>query len=250
MQKNASTDAELSFFCEDPHYAVDVNCLDETSAGTCDIDVEKILLSMCKDDADTETASPCKKAKIQASNRACAKQSRDADRMLVELLLVELNRITETFENYASYIGQLKCHAQVAECSRDLDLRCLTHKTKILHLQKPDDSRSMPTLLGKTTKERNRIHAENSRRKKNNYLQDLLIERDASMKTLNEVIKYTTNLESSCTVLIDFYEISQTFMELMQVQQRLFERTCTHTRQQETLKSRLAFREVFRTNFR
>jgi hypothetical protein len=106
-------------------------------------------------------------------------------------------------------------------------------------------------LFDKTTKERNRIHAEKSRYKKRKFLQDVMDERDACLITLNEVTKYTTTLEGSCSLLNDFNESGDAFMQLVQVRQRLFQRACTHTQQRETLKSILSFRMAHRrSNFR
>jgi len=241
----------MSFFCENLQYAVDANSADRTlPAETDGVHVENILLSMWNIDADKPTKSANTKQNTQARNRVSVKESRDADRMFVELLLVELNDITDTFEGYATYIGQVKCHVPDAECSRDLELRCLAHKENIQKLQTPEVRTSMQTLFGKTRLERNRIHAGTSRRRKSQLIHDVIRERDASLITLQELRQYTTTLESSCSVLNDFDETGDAFMQLAQARQRLFQLSCTHTQQQKTLTSRLSFRQFYRLNFR
>lgn len=240
----------MPFFCENLQYDVDAISPDGTDAETFSAHVENILLSMCNIDADKPTKSANTKQNTQARNRMFAQEARDADRMFLELLLVELNDIIDTFESYVTYIGQVKCHAPGAECSRALELRCLAHKENIQRLQTPEVCTSMKTLFGKTNKERNRIHAGKSRCKKRQLLQDVIHERDASLITLKEVMQYTTTLESSCSLLNDFDETGDAFMQLTQARQRLFQLTCTHTQQQKTLKSRLSFRGLYRLNFR
>lgn len=241
----------MPFFCEDKQYTCDADTTDATShAETCNAHIEKILLSMYDFDADTQSKPINKKEAFQARNRACAQQARDADRIFTELLFEELNNITETFELYATYIGQLKGHVAAAECRRDLELRCATHKRNIEQLQKHEVCNSPHTLIGMTTRDRNRIHAEQSRYRKNKFLQEMTDERDASLITLEDVKKYTTALESSCTLLTNFDETGDDFMELALFRQKLFQRACTHTQQQETLKSRLLFRVVYRSSFR
>lgn len=251
MQEDMHRNEYVPFFCENTLYTCDVDTTDRTShAETCDVDIEKILLSMYDFDADAQTKPVNRKEAFQARNRACAQQARDADRIFTELLFEELSNITETFEIYATYIGQLKGHVTAAECSRDLELRCATHKRNIERLQKHEVCNSAHTLIGMTTKERNRIHAEQSRYRKNKFLQEMTDERDASLITLGEVMKYTTALESSCSLLTNFDETGHDFMELTLVRQSLFQRTCKHTQQQETLKSRLLYRVVYRSSFR
>lgn len=251
------------FFCGNEQYTDDVNFTDgKAHEDTCDVDVEpvvvreavdveQILLSMCN--ADTQTNHANRKEIVRAKNRVFAQEARDADRMFIELLLVELSNIAETFEMYATYIAQLKSHATAAECGRELERRCFEHKQNIQKLQTcGDDSsraqrRSRPT---KTRKERNRESAEMSRYRKSKFVDDVMRERDASLITLRDVMKYTATLESSCSLLNDFYETGHDFIQLIQVRQRLFQRTCTHTQQCETLKSRLSFRVMYRSSFR
>jgi hypothetical protein len=269
MQEAMDVNEQLLFLYENLQYTVDVSYQDGTShEETCDDDVEKILRSVCDFDEDTcdvdveeillsmrnfdDTATKPEdmKEKYRVKNRESAQRARDADRMFAELLLAELQNITETFETYATYIGQLKCHVEAAECSRGLELQCVMHKTNIQQLQKHEVCHSPPKLVGITTKERNRIHAEKSRCKKNKFLQDITDERDACLVTLNKVIEYTTGLESSCSLLNDFNDTGDAFMQLIQIRQKLFQRTCTHTQQLKTLKSRVSFRVVYRSNFR
>ena len=269
MQEDMDVNEQLLLFYENLQCTVDASYQDGTAheetcdvdvdkillslcdfdEKTCDVDVEKILLSMCDFD-DTATTPANRKEKCQAKNRACAQRARDADRKFAELLLAELENITETFETYATYIGHLKCHVEAAECSRDVELRCAMHKTNIQKLQKHEVCHSPPKLIGISTKERNRIHAEKSRYKKMKFLQDITDERDACLITLSRVIEYTTGLESSCSLLNDFNDTGDAFMQLIQIRQKLFQRTCTHTQQHKTLKSRVSFRVVYRSNFR
>ena len=216
----------------------------------CDADVENILLSMYDFDAGTQTKPANKREMARARNRACAQHARDADRLFTELLFEELSDIAETFDIYATYIGQLKSHATAAECGRDLELRCVTHKRNMEQLQKHEVCISPHTLIGVSAKERNRIHAETSRHRKNKFVEDVIQERDASMITLRDVMKYTATLENSCSILNNFFETGHDLIQLIQVRQRLFQRTCTHTQQHETLKSRLTFRGLYRSSFR
>lgn len=251
MQEDTNTNALLWCFAGN----VDNDC--QHSDGTshefvdiCDVDIENILLSMHPCDADKQAKPLNKKDALRARNRASAQRARDADRMYAQLMLVELHDMIETFDLYSAYIGQLKCQVEAAACSRDIELLCSSHKTNIQQLQKHQTCRSMQTLFDMTTKERNRIHADKSRFKKLKFLEDLTNERDACLNTLNEVIKYTRVLESSCSLLNDFEVIGDAFLQLVQVRQKLFQRTCTHTQQHETLKSYLSFRVVYRSNFR
>jgi hypothetical protein len=253
MQVDAYVNELLWCFTDNVEYKTDCKHSDGMShemVDMCDIDVENILLSMYDGEPNTQAKPLSKKETMQAKNRACAQRARDADRRFTELMFSELNDITETFDMYSAYIDLLKCHAETVACSRDLELLCLSHKKTIQQLKKHEPCNSMQTLFGMTSKERNRIHAETSRKRKSKLLQDLTHERNACMITLNAVMKYTTALEGSCSVLNNFDETGHAFMELALVRQRLFQRTCTHTQQYETLDSRLSFRMVYASNFR
>lgn len=251
MQEDMHRNEDLWFFCENKQYTVGVNCADGKShEGIRDVDVENILLCMFDFDADTQTKPANKKETARSRNRACAQLARDADRLFTELLFEELNNITETFEIYATYIGQLKSYTTAAECGRDLELRCATHKRNMEQLQKHEVCNSPHTLTGISTKERNRIHAETSRDRKSKFVDDVIHERDASLITLRDVMTYTAALEGSCSILNNFDETGHDLLQLILVRQRLFQRTCTHTQQHETLQSRLSFRVVYRSSFR
>lgn len=250
MQEAMDVNEQLLFLYDNLQYTVDVCYQGGISPEeTYNDDVEQILLSMCDFD-DTETKPQNMKDKHRVKNRESAQRARDADRMFVELLLGELQNITETFETYSLYIEQLKCHVETAECNSGLERQCVMHKTKIQQLQTREVSNSPRKLVGITTKERNRIHAEKSRYKKNKFLQDVTDERDACLFTLKQVIEYTTGLENSCSLLNDFNDTGDAFMQLIQIRQNLFQRTCTHTQQRKTLKSRASFRVAYRSNFR
>lgn len=255
MQEDAIMCELLRCFTGDVDYHVDCNPSDGITGMSHelvdmrDMDLENILLSLHDGDADIQAKPPNKKEALRERNRASAQRARDADRMYAQLMLSELTAITETFDIYSAYIGQLKCHAEAAACSREIERLCSAHKTNIQQLQNQETCTSMQTLFGKTTKERNRIHAEKSRYKKLKFLHDITNERDACLVTLNEVIKYTRALESSCSLLNDFDEIGDAFMQVVQVREKIFQRTCTHTEQHETLKSYLSFRVVYRNKF-
>jgi hypothetical protein len=256
MQEDAIMCELLQCFTGDVDYNVDCKPSDGITGMShelmdiSDMDLENILLSMYDGEADIEAKPLNKKDALRAKNRASAQRGRDADRMYAQLMLSELTDITETFDIYSAYIGQLKCHTEAAACSREIERLCSAHKTNIQQLQKQETCTSTQTLFDKTTKERNRIHAEKSRYKKLKFLQDIIQERDACLITLKEVMTYTTALESSCSLLNDFDETGHTFMQLVQVRQKLLQRTCTHTQQHESLKSHLSFRVVYRSNFR
>jgi hypothetical protein len=253
MQEDVHVNELLWCFADNAEYKADCKHSDGMShelEDICDINIENILLSMYDGDADTQAKPPNKQDALRAKNKASAQRARDADRMYAQLIVSELNDITETFDIYFAYIDQLKCHVEAAACSRDIKLLCSSHQRNIQQLQKHETCSSVQMLFGKTTKERNRIHAEKSRCRKLKFLQDASHERDACLITLEKVMTYTTALESSCSLLNDFEETGHAFMQLVQVRQKLFQRTCTHTQQHETLKSHLSFRVVYRSNFR
>lgn len=223
--------------------------------GQCDGATENIMLSMW--DAKTLSVEDAARAR----NRACARRSREADRAYIELLLAELNSIAETFEMYATYIGQLQQHgACAADCMHGLGL-CLAHTSNIARVQKSEEcvdvpslvetpAMELPTLVGTPTKERNRIHAQKSRWKKSCFVRDMIEERDASLSTVADLLQYTRTLEGSCSLLNDFSEHVTVFLTLTQVRQRLLQRATTHDQQCEHLKSPLIYREKRRVNFR
>lgn len=212
--------------------------------GQCDGVTEEIMLSMW--DAKTLSSGD----RTRARNRACARRGREADREYIELLLEELNSLAETFEIYATYIGQLQQHgACAADCTHGLGL-CLAHTTSIARVQKSEECVAVPTLVGTPAKERNRIHAQKSRRKKSCFVRDMIEERDASLSTVADLLQYTRTLEGSCSLLNDFSEHVPVFLTLTEARQRLLQRATTHAQQCECLKSQLIYREKRRVNFR
>ena len=211
---------------------------------------ESILLSMY--DADDTT----KKDMARARNRACAQQARDADRLFIELLQKELNEILETFEMYATYTAHLRMHVSCdAEGMQSFERRHLAHKANIARHTtnaSSDDPPECDLKHGHSTpasiKERNRQHAEKSRRKRSQYIQNLTKERDECLVTLEEIVQYTSALESSCSFLDDLNEYVSA--DLMELRQKLFDRTCAHQDKFRELQSHLTFRATFRVNFK
>jgi len=214
--------------------------------------MEDILLRMWDGDADAQTKTPSKKDAYRARNRECARQSRASDRVYTELMLAELNNLAETLDMYAAYIGQLQLHgACAAQCTHGLEL-CSTHKVSIALVQQSEVGSAAHTLFGLPTKERNRIHAHTSRCRKSNFLMDIVTERDASLSRLQELLQYTSTLESSCSLLNDFgfceSATVSVFLNCAEMRQRLLQRTCTHAQQSEHLKSHTAYRTTYRVN--
>jgi hypothetical protein len=212
--------------------------------------IECILLSMCGVDYElNRRASYQQKRRLQ--NRACAKQSREADRQYIPLVLADINDILKTVEMYVTYVELLKLHGACAELHGDCSEQCyVTCKSNVAQVQKNEILKSLEPSLGNSTKERNREHAKQSRHRKNQFLLDILKERDVSRSTLADVSAHAATLEVSCAVLNDFNDSGDTFMQLTEIRQGLFHRTRTHTENYERLKSRLAYRAVHRLNFK
>jgi hypothetical protein len=206
--------------------------------------VEKILLSIFYSDESMST-----KERRRDKNRQCAKEARDADKLYTERMLVELRELVETFGMYFNYITELK-RGGICGPESSLEQRCSTHKTNLTLLQASEDDCCTENISMKSTKERNRIHAQKSRRKKNKFWQDMDRERDASFLTLTDVVEYTSALESSCSFLNDFNGLANNFGKLMEIRQRLFDRTCAHQDKYKELSSRLAFRATYKVHFK
>jgi len=205
--------------------------------------IECILLSMCGVDYElNKRTSYQQKRRLQ--NRACAKQSREADMQFIPLVLADINDVLKTIEMYVAYVELLKLHGACAEQF------CLTRKSKIANVQNTEILKSLEPSLGSSTKERNREHAKQSRHRKNQFLLDILKERDVSRSALADVSAHAATLEVSCVVLNDFNDSGDTFMQLTEIRQGLFHRTRTHTENYERLKSRIAYRAVHRLNFK
>jgi hypothetical protein len=211
---------------------------------------ERIMLSMWDDHVGKPSQTLSKGDAARARNKVCARRGREADRVYVELLLAELSSLAETFELYAAYIGQLQLlGACAAGCTHGLGL-CLAHTASIARAQKGEAGVATPALLGTSKKERNRIHAQTSRWKKSCFLRDMMLERDASVSTVADLLQHTRTLEGSCSLLNDFSEHVPVFLTLTEVRQRLLQRASTHAQQCESLKSPLTHRETHRGNFR
>ena len=209
--------------------------------------LECILLSM----RHVDNADKCTNYQHmrRTKNRECAQLSREADREYIHLLLAELNDILKTFEMYVAYTDLLKLHGACAiEITYCFKQCYLTRQNKIAQVQNHEIGKSLETLL--STKERNRLHAQNSRRKKNRFLLEVIKERDVSLSTLAGVSVDAATLETSCAVLNDFNDNGDAFMELTEMRQGLLRRTHTHTENHQRLKSRLAYRVAYRVNFK
>jgi len=223
--------------------------------------IECILLSMSGvDDERNRCASYQQQRRLK--NRACAQQSREADRQYTELMLAEIKEIFKTFEMHVTYAQLLKLHGACAKVptehrtdTSDSFEQCrLTRKTSISKVLQSECSVSSSswsdTLSGDSTKERNRMHARTSRHRKNKFMKDIIQERDVNLSTLADVSVYTATLELSCAVLNDFNDNGDAFMKLTEMRQGLFHRTRTHKQNHERLKSRLAFRAAYRVHFK
>ena len=212
--------------------------------------VQSMLLSMWDADAlEPRIDEPIAKPDRRTKNRLSAQQARIADKEYVNVMLAELERLTETFEMYADYITQLEVHAADAgDCMVRLGQMHAQNKSKIAVLQessRPD----VPTLMGMPTKERNRIHARTSRQRKHQFVQDLIKQRDESWSTVQEVMQHTTALESACSVLYDFDDSGCVFLELTETRQTLLMRTGAHKTKCEELQSRSTYRAMQREKF-
>lgn len=244
------------------HFADSMQAGDGTSMLDChelqeaihDDLVHNLLLSMWDADAleprIEETSAP---ADRKSKNRVSAQHARTADKEYVSLMLIELEALTETFEVYAAYITQLKVHATDAvDGMVSLEQIHAQNKLKIAMLQQSEQSdtvNSAPTLMGVPRKERNRIHAQKSRQRKQEFVEDLMKQRDESWSTMQDVMEYTTAVEGACSVLHDFDDTGYILLQLTETRQRLLMRTSAHKQKHEELKSRLAFRTMHREKF-
>jgi hypothetical protein len=213
--------------------------------------VQNLLLSMWDADApEGGTEAPKGKVDRKTKNRLSAQQARATDKQYVNLMLAELENLSDTFEMYAEYIAQLKVHAADAvEGMASLEATHAQNKIRIKTLQHRDTVNSPPALFGMSTKERNRIHAQKSRQRRHSFVQDLMQQRDDSWSTMQDVVKHTTDLESACSVLHDFDDTGHVLLQLTETKQRLLMHTDAHQRKYEELKSRLSFRVMQREKF-
>ena len=212
--------------------------------------LECILMSMYDDDDETNI-SVVYQQKRRVSNRESAQQSREADREYKQLMLAELNDILITFEMYVTYTELLKLHGACAAEGAHCFKQCYsTRKANIAQVHNNEIAKSPETPSTSSMKERNRLHARNSRRRKNRFLLDVIKERDVSLSTLAGVSVQAAALETSCAVLNDFNDNGDAFMELTEMRQELLHRTHTHTENHRRLKSRLAYRVTYRVNFK
>lgn len=239
---------------EDTGFRVDANELSSEEIEPAEMFIENIMMCLWDGDADAQTKTPNTKDTMRAKNRACAQRSRASDREYTNLMLAELNSLAETLQMFATYIDELQLHgACAAGCMHGLEL-CSTQQFSIALIQKSETGSSAKALSGISTKERNRIHAQTSRCRKSHFLRDIVIERDASLSTVQELVQYTSTLESSCSLLSDFSLCDcgtmAAFLSCADIRQRLLQRMCTHTQECEHLKSPSAYRVMHRINFR
>jgi hypothetical protein len=213
--------------------------------------VQTLLLGMWDADApETGVDEPIAKTDRRSKNRLFAQQSRAADKAYVQLMLTELESLTETFEMYRAYIAQLKVHAADAvDGMQPLESIHAQNKIKIAMLQQSDKTNSAPTLMGMPTKDRNRIHARTSRERKQQFVKDLIQQRDESWSTMQDVMLYTTALESACSVLHDFDDTGYILLQLTETRQKLLMRTGAHQQKYDELKTRTSYRARHREKF-
>jgi hypothetical protein len=212
--------------------------------------VHNLLLSMWDADAlQPRIEEPIAKTDRRTKNRLSAQQARATDKEYVNLMLAELESLTETFDMYAAYIKQLTAHtADAVDSMLRLEQMHAQNKIKIAILQEIECS-AVPTLMGMPTKERNRIHARTSRQRKQQLVQDLMKQRDDSWSTMQDVMQHTTVLESACSVLHDFDDTGCVFLQLTETRQTLLMRTSAHKKKREELETRLSFRAMHREKF-
>lgn len=215
--------------------------------------LECILLSMC--DVDESKKDTKCQDKRRTKNRACAQESRAADRQYTHLLAIELEDILKTFEMCATYIDLLKLHG--ACCAPEVTYcfeKCSSaRRTSVAEVLSRESATSPEGLVANSTKariERNRIHAQTSRYRKNQFILDLIKERDVCLSTLTGVSAHTDILEMSCAVLNDFNDSGDAFMKLTQMRQGLLQRTRMHNENYARLESKIAYRVAYRIDFR
>ena len=179
-------------------------------------------------DDEQESHSDARVCKSRVRNKLCAQQSREADRVYIDRMLVELAELSDTIQMYGAYIAQLKQHGACAEQSTDFDQIFVTIQKKQDVILQTDTQNSIPKLLGMSTKERNRIHAQKSRKKKEMYVESLVKQRDDLWSTIREVKQHTTALEACSAVLNHFDETSNCLLGLTQARDVLFKRSCSH----------------------
>ena len=213
--------------------------------------VQNLLLSMW--DADAPEAGidkPSAKMDKKTKNRLSAQQARREDKQYVKLMLAELESLTGTFEMYATYITQLKVHsADAVDSMLRLEQAHARNKSRIALLKSSDKVNSAPTLMGMPTKDRNRIHARTSRQRKHQFVQDLVMQRDDSWTTVQDVMQYTTALEGACSVLHDFDDTGFVLLQLTETRQSLLMRTAAHEQKHENLRSCSSYRKMCREKF-
>jgi hypothetical protein len=213
--------------------------------------VQNLLLNMWDADAvDTRNEAESAPMDRKTKNRLSAQQSRATDKQYINLMLTELQSLTETFNMYTAYIKELKVHtADEVDSMERLEQTHAQNKSKIAMLQQSETCTSPPTLMGMPTKERNRIHARKSRQRKHQFLRDLMQQRDESWRTMQDVMEHTTALEGACSVLHDFDDTGYVLMQLTETRQRLLMRAAAHERKYDELKCRSTYRLKQREKF-
>ena len=220
----------------------------------CEVDKSTESILLCMFDADDRIAE--QKDTSRARNRKSAQLSRDSDKLFIHLLQAELKEILGTFEMYATYTGNLTMHVPFDKEGMHLfEKRHKAHKKNVALLQddvSPSDAQLQTGACAEPVAEsrqaRNRQTAQKSRQKRARYIRDLTNERDEIFVTLEQIVKYTTALESSCSFLDVLNEYVSA--HLMEVRQKLFDSTCAHQDKYRELKSHLTYRGTYRANFK
>lgn len=220
----------------------------ELQAAVSDDVLQSMLLSLWDDDAlEVRKDCRCAPADKRTKNRWLAQQARNADKEYLTLMLKELESFTETFEIYSDYTQELKLHATGAVTSTvSLEQICAESRINVAKLQEGDKCTAAEPMTEIPRRQRNRIHAQNSRKRKLDLLEDLIRQRDESWATFQDVMQHTTALESACSVINDFDDHGDTLLELTAARQRLLMRTSAHKQKCEELKCLLSYRAIYR----
>ena len=81
-------------------------------------------------DDEQESHTDTRLCKSRIRNKLCAQQSREADRIYIDRMLVELADLSDTIRMYGDYIAQLKQHGACGEQSPDFEQIFATIKHK------------------------------------------------------------------------------------------------------------------------
>lgn len=221
---------------------------DEMQVAVQDNFVTSMLLSMWDVDApEAHIERRSEPADKKTRNRLSAQQSRNADNEYSRLMLTELESFTETLQMYAGYIAQVKVHAvDAVDSMQGLEQICAQTKINVARLQESEKCKAAEPMPEIPRKQRNRMHARNSRQRKHDFVQNLIKQRDESWSTLQDVMQYKTALESACSVLNDFDDNGTILLQLTETRQRLLMRSTAHKHKYEELKCKMSYRTIHR----